>query len=191
MNKQDFRRKVKRELKKLVNETPEEHRERSLQIGKHLESYLLSFTQNASSTWILGGFAPMQEEPFWDVALGQSLRGHLAYPGDRGEGMQFFHCNPEELVVSQEFGVELLTPPLKAQQRSPDLLLVPGLAFTKKGERLGRGGGYFDRYLKNFNSTRIGVCFELQLREQLPCEGHDEKVDVVITEAGIYNRSSC
>lgn len=191
MNKKDLRREVKRDLKKLVNDNPDKHRELSLQIGKRLEGILASIKQNTSSTYILGGFAPLREEPFWDVALGQNLKGHLAYPGDRGEGMQFFQCDPEDLVATSEFGVELLTPPLEAELVVPDLIVVPGLAFTKEGERLGRGAGYFDRYLENFKGTRVGVCFELQLREQLPSEGHDEKVDVVVTEAGIYNRSSC
>jgi len=187
MDKRELRREVKRELESLNKAKPETHRELSLQISKHLASFI----QNSSSTWILGGFAPLPEEPIWDLELDQNFKERLAYPGDRGEGMSFFHCSFDELVESREFGVKILTPPPEAKEVVPDMLLVPGLAFSKKGERLGRGAGYFDRYLENFKGTRVGVCFELQLRGQLPSEEHDQKVDVVVTEAGIYNRSSC
>jgi 5-formyltetrahydrofolate cyclo-ligase len=66
-------------------------------------------------------------------------------------------------------------------------IIVPGLAFTKRGQRLGRGGGYYDRYLASLPATtmKIGVCFALQIVETLPIEHHDQKMDVVITEEGL------
>lgn len=66
-------------------------------------------------------------------------------------------------------------------------IIVPGLAFTKAGQRLGRGGGYYDRYLASLPSAtqKIGVCFSLQIVDGLPIESHDQKMDVVITEDGI------
>jgi len=56
-----------------------------------------------------------------------------------------------------------------------DLLLVPGLAFTLGGGRLGRGGGYYDRVLAapGFGAVTVGVCFEFQILEILPLEAHD------------------
>jgi 5-formyltetrahydrofolate cyclo-ligase len=66
-------------------------------------------------------------------------------------------------------------------------IIVPGLAFTKAGQRLGRGGGYYDRYLASLPSTtqKIGVCFALQLVDGLPIEPHDQKMDAVFTEEGL------
>lgn len=66
-------------------------------------------------------------------------------------------------------------------------IIVPGLAFTKRGQRLGRGGGYYDRYLASLPpaTVKIGVCFALQIVETLPIEHHDQKMDVVITEEGL------
>jgi 5-formyltetrahydrofolate cyclo-ligase len=66
-------------------------------------------------------------------------------------------------------------------------IIVPGLAFTKSGQRLGRGGGYYDRYLAALPPTthKIGVCFALQIVDSLPIEAHDQKMDVVITENGL------
>ena len=66
-----------------------------------------------------------------------------------------------------------------------DLILVPGLAFTKDGARLGRGGGYYDRLLASCPAytRRIGVCFAAQLVASLPVEPHDQRVARVITES--------
>ncbi|MSQ66608.1 MAG: 5-formyltetrahydrofolate cyclo-ligase [Gammaproteobacteria bacterium] len=64
-----------------------------------------------------------------------------------------------------------------------DCVLVPGLAYTPAGRRLGYGGGYYDRWLAlQPTARRIGLCFEHQLLEDLPNQPHDEVVDYVITE---------
>jgi 5-formyltetrahydrofolate cyclo-ligase len=63
-----------------------------------------------------------------------------------------------------------------------DCLIVPGLAFTKAGARLGRGGGYYDRVLASIdsNTVTVGVCFEFQVLEALPVESHDLSVQRVL-----------
>jgi 5-formyltetrahydrofolate cyclo-ligase len=63
-----------------------------------------------------------------------------------------------------------------------DLVVVPGLAFTLGGKRLGRGGGFYDRALEKLPSAvkRIGVCFEFQVLEDLPTESHDALLDIVV-----------
>jgi 5-formyltetrahydrofolate cyclo-ligase len=70
-----------------------------------------------------------------------------------------------------------------------DCVIYPGIAFTKGLSRLGRGGGYYDRYLTRLpaSTVRIGVCFDGQLRETLPEEAHDQRVDAVITECGLFS----
>ena len=64
-----------------------------------------------------------------------------------------------------------------------DLILVPGLAFTAGGLRLGRGGGYYDRLLASLppQTRTIGVCFATQLVTTLPIEEHDRRLQRVIT----------
>lgn len=68
-----------------------------------------------------------------------------------------------------------------------ELFFIPGLAFDRQGYRLGRGGGYYDRYLSTSKpgAVKIGLAFHLQLTEALPVDPHDIKVDAVITEQGI------
>lgn len=63
-----------------------------------------------------------------------------------------------------------------------DLIVCPGLAFTKDGLRLGQGGGYYDRALEQYSSSeRIGVCLSCQIVDQLPIDPHDITMHRVVT----------
>ncbi len=63
------------------------------------------------------------------------------------------------------------------------LLIAPGVAFSKNNERLGRGKGFYDLYIRKNRKriTAIGVCFSIQLYDALPSDAWDEKMDAVIT----------
>ena len=62
-----------------------------------------------------------------------------------------------------------------------DLIIVPAVAYDKQGRRLGRGGGYYDRFLKKYpNAMFIGVGYDFQLVEEVPAEHHDQKVHRII-----------
>jgi 5-formyltetrahydrofolate cyclo-ligase len=65
-----------------------------------------------------------------------------------------------------------------------DIAIVPGVAFDEAGRRLGHGGGFYDRYLAEVPRAvaRIGLCFDLQVVDEVPAEPHDERVDYVVTE---------
>lgn len=67
----------------------------------------------------------------------------------------------------------------------PDLVLVPGLAFTREGNRMGRGGGFYDRLLtgRAKDAYKLGICFASQLLESIPTEEHDALLDAVISDA--------
>jgi 5-formyltetrahydrofolate cyclo-ligase len=66
-----------------------------------------------------------------------------------------------------------------------DLLIVPGLVFDKEGYRIGYGGGYYDRYLQNYEGDTVSLAFTLQLGEGLPHEEFDIPVQHIITENGL------
>lgn len=63
-----------------------------------------------------------------------------------------------------------------------DLVVVPGLAFDRRGGRVGFGAGFYDRFLAGLDATTIGLAFSLQIMERLPVEPHDVPVDWVVTE---------
>jgi 5-formyltetrahydrofolate cyclo-ligase len=68
-------------------------------------------------------------------------------------------------------------------------ILVPGLCFDRRGGRLGRGAGFYDRFLSGVSEGSspqlIGVCFGLQVVERVPMEAHDRRVDRVVTESSV------
>ena len=69
-----------------------------------------------------------------------------------------------------------------------DVIVVPGLAFDRSGNRLGYGGGSYDRYLARLppDTIRIGIGFDVQVVERLPADEADERVDIVVTERGSF-----
>ena len=134
----------------------------------------------------IGMFAPLSHEPdlelLWPCAAGKTL----VFPAIRGEALEFIAAPDAASLVVGAKGIREAhgdTVPLE----QIDLMLVPGAAFSAKGERLGRGGGFYDRLLaaRGFRAWTIGVCFDRQLVAGLPVEPHDRGVDAVATESGI------
>lgn len=69
-----------------------------------------------------------------------------------------------------------------------DLLIVPGAAFTRRGGRLGAGGGYYDRFLAGKSRPQtLGLCFDHQIAVRLPGASHDRRVDAVVTPGRVYS----
>ena len=63
-----------------------------------------------------------------------------------------------------------------------DLIVVPGMAFDRRGHRLGRGKGYYDRFLIKYPEVKtIGICFDFQLLDEVPAEPHDQLIDEIIS----------
>jgi 5-formyltetrahydrofolate cyclo-ligase len=63
-----------------------------------------------------------------------------------------------------------------------DLILIPGVAFDKAGNRLGMGHGYYDRLLKQIKGPKIALAFEEQIQPHIPTEDHDVQMDLIITD---------
>jgi len=86
-------------------------------------------------------------------------------------------------------GVDVVTPAPDVAAVFPvvgdivDVVIVPGLAFTERGDRLGQGGGWYDRFLAGVRAdcVTIGVCFDEQVVAAIPVEPHDVPVDRVVT----------
>jgi 5-formyltetrahydrofolate cyclo-ligase len=72
---------------------------------------------------------------------------------------------------------------VKALASQMDIIIVPGVAFDKQGGRLGRGGGYYDRFLRKTQKiVKIGLCFREQLVKKVPMKAHDVRMDRIITD---------
>ena len=89
-------------------------------------------------------------------------------------------------MVAGSFGIS--EPVATAPEESPNVLLVPMLAVDRQGNRLGYGGGYYDRTLKALRAAgpviAIGVAFAGQLRDKVPIAEGDQPLDWILTEVG-------
>lgn len=134
-------------------------------------------------------YAAQPSEP--DLAPLLDVPGKAAcFPRVSGDALEFHHCDSNDLLRSGPW--KLLEPD---PERFPavraseiDLLFIPGLAYTRAGARLGRGGGFYDRFLGRTHpsAVKLGVCFHAQLVFSLPLEIHDRAVDQVITEENVF-----
>lgn len=130
-------------------------------------------------------FDAMPVEPHVEL-LWQMAPRRFLYPRVHGD----------HLVLHEVPALDALHAPPGARYREPhpdrytavdpsevDVILVPGLAFTRDGFRLGRGGGYYDRLLASLpaQTVKIGVCFEVQIVPALPLEPHDMRLDAVVS----------
>lgn len=136
-------------------------------------------------------FAPQPREPnvelLWTHGAGKSF----AYPRVTEDRLDLFRVASLHELAPGAFGVRepLARIENAIAPESLDLILVPGVAFTADGARLGRGGGFYDRLLAWLTprTCKIGVCFDAQLLPELPIEPHDQHMDFIATESGLLN----
>jgi 5-formyltetrahydrofolate cyclo-ligase len=89
----------------------------------------------------------------------------------------------EELVPDGRFGIpEPTASALLIEPAEVDFTVVPGAGFGEDGSRLGRGGGYYDRWLSGYGGIKCGICREGFLVPSIPSEPHDIKMDLIMTE---------
>lgn len=164
-------------LKRLNNLSVSDKAQMSLGIQDNLKKQL----HGETGLWV--GYQAMASEPQvnWSAV---SNNISWAFPVVESEtGMSFKksskHFNKSVLGVQEPVDGETV------QLSEVSGFVVPAVAFDRQGVRLGRGKGYYDRNLKNFNKKKIGVCFELALCESLPAEQHDLRCETIITEIQI------
>ena len=156
---------------------PEARAEKSRAIRRHLSGV----------QGLIFGFAPLRLEPDW---LSDWAGAEIALPRIEGERLIFHRVTePERELCHGQFGAREPFAKNERTRVSPEsavAILVPGLAFDAQGGRLGRGGGFYDRFLEVADATvrRIGVCFACQLVDRVPVEAHDVRLDAIVTEDG-------
>ncbi len=95
--------------------------------------------------------------------------------------MEFYPYRKAEMEVGA-YGINEPQGDTPCPAEAIDLMVVPAVAFTRRGERLGRGKGFYDCYLsrEEFRAYTVGVCYSHQLLDSLPTEPHDCRVDEVV-----------
>lgn len=103
----------------------------------------------------------------------------ILLPVVKGDRMTVRKFTSEEDLKSGQW--KTMEPSLPHRSSIADLVIVPGIAFDSKKQRLGRGGGYYDRYFKHKNVHKWGIGFNFQLFETIPSASFDIHMDKIIT----------
>lgn len=111
-----------------------------------------------------------------------SREKRILLPVVTGDDLELrLYTGPEDLTVGA-YGIEEPTGALFTDYSAIDLIVVPGVAFDRDGNRLGRGKGYYDRLLPRIPSAyKIGICFPFQVVDEVPAEPFDIRMDEIIT----------
>jgi len=80
-----------------------------------------------------------------------------------------------------------VVPPERTQAKTADLFIVPGLAFDLHGHRVGRGGGFYDRLLKDVSAPKIALAFDFQVLAEVPHTLYDISMTTIVTEKRIIS----
>ena len=123
----------------------------------------------------------------WEA--GKQLAVPCVLPG--ASTLEHVRLTPDTPLASGAFG--LLEPPVAQRSRVeaswPEWILVPGLAFDRRGGRLGYGKGFYDRFLEHASGRTIGVGFAFQVVPEVPCDPHDVFLHSLLTEQGLHETS--
>ena len=96
--------------------------------------------------------------------------------------MNFFQWSTNDPLVINKFGIP---EPISEMVKYPDVLLVPLVAFDKSFNRIGYGGGFYDRYIKKIRNQKkvltIGFAYSFQKVKEIPINNYDIKLDFIIT----------
>lgn len=102
------------------------------------------------------------------------------------ELIEFVPTEQEEQLTRGSFGIKEPEPTLAGVPVNQiEIMAIPGLAFSRSGARIGWGKGYYDKVLKGFKGIRVGLAYEFQIFDELPQDGNDQGVDLIITETEI------
>lgn len=184
-------RKIVAERKRVIDDT----HDLSRQVVAHLMTLPEMTTCSTIMTYVDFG-KEVRTVPLISELFNQ--RKHVVVPFCENGEIWLFRVKYLQELAPGYFGI--LEPKIELR-RQPDrqvqpqelgLILVPGVAFDPQGGRLGRGKGFYDRFLKKTpeNVLRIGLAFDWQMFDAIPMSETDQYVDVVVTESKFFFRNS-
>ncbi len=136
--------------------------------------------RNANTVY---GYLPYNQEVRTVPMLEQALRDgkRVAVPKIYGDTMRFIYLDDLSKVEKNTMGIPEPIEDGPVAEDKTALVLMPGLAFTKQGDRMGYGGGFYDRFLaEEPDHPTLALCYDFQIVESLPSEEFDIPVDTVL-----------
>ena len=175
MDKKELRKKI-REQKRAMSAASIESASGSLA----RQFFATSYYQNAS---VIYGYLPYNQEvrtvPILERALLDGKK--VAVPKVYGDTMRFIYLEDLTQVAPSDLGIPepISDGPVASDENA--LVLMPGLAFDREGNRMGYGGGFYDKFLSNEpNHPTVALCYAFQMVDEIPTESYDVPVDLVL-----------
>jgi 5-formyltetrahydrofolate cyclo-ligase len=154
-------------------------------LSKRIQEFVIE-SKEFKSAKVVGAYYAFGSEVKTDLILEKAkvLGKKVALPSVEGESLTFYELSSGKYLVKGRFGI--MEPLPYGPVERMDLLVVPGIAFDKKGYRLGYGKGYYDKFLAEKSLFSIGLAYSFQLLESLPRGKYDRRLDAIATEERIY-----
>jgi len=155
----------------------------------NLDKFVSFFKKNIPTAKKIGGYYPSNYEiddlEILDLLEKQNYRISLPIVKKNNQ-MNFYEWSKKDLLKINKFGIP---EPNSSKIVYPDILLVPLVGYDKNLNRLGYGGGFYDRYIEKIDKikkiTKIGLAFSYQKINSVPIDQYDKKLDFIITEKAI------
>lgn len=175
MDKKTLRKKIREQKRAMTLEQIETASEKLVQMFLETEQYRTSKT--------IYGYLPYNQEvrtvPILEQALADGKK--IAVPKVYGDEMKFIYLTDLTKVEKSDFGIPEPITDGPVGDDPTALVLMPGIAFTKEGSRIGYGGGFYDKFLAaEPNHPTIALCYDFQMVDELPTEEFDVPVDLVL-----------
>ncbi len=179
---QEEKRRVRRELKETAARFSERY---AAEVSRAVCEKVLQSNEFREAAVLLG-YLSFRNEISVDAVLEEALRlgKTVAVPWIVSQHeMQAVRLGTLQDLPLDRYGIRTAPEPVKIiSPESIDLVLVPGAGFSKEGCRLGRGAGYYDRFLAGTKGFRLGITCDRLLREEIPVDEYDQPVEALVTE---------
>ncbi len=175
-------RKAIRKLKKSVS--PEEKKARSEAITNRIEA-LPEFKE---SDTVMVYWSMSDEVHTHDFIRKWAAEKRIILPSVKGDELELrVFEGMDSMQPGEGFGILEPVGPAFSDIQKIGLIIVPGVAFDRTCQRMGRGKAYYDKLLRTVSCQRVGVCFDFQVVEEVPHDDLDVAMDKVVSESTIYN----
>ena len=186
----DLEKKILRgNLKKLRNSLSDEERD----VANLAICTYLSKLNKIMRAEVIAAYMPMRDEVDLTGFFANFAGKQLSFPRCRAGGIEnkpvyemavipgsaFRNSQVTDLFDTGKYGILELKKDFPAiSEDKIDVWLIPGVGFDRAGNRLGHGGGFYDRLLENAPGIKIGVGYDIQLISEVPCGQHDQRMDI-------------
>ncbi len=175
----------KKELRKLIKQRKAAHTEEVFLAKSAALRQLLERHQRFAEAQVLLLYHSLPDEVYTHQMVEElSQRKEILLPVVVGNELELRRYTGKDDLRMGAYGIAEPVGELFTDYDRIDVAVIPGIAFDASGNRLGRGKGYYDRLLPKLHTYNIGICYDFQVLEEIPCEPFDRKMDAVLTDKG-------